>query len=77
MKTCIKKIAITGFVILASAVVFTISINDSSIDSLRANATREGTRCKCVQAANHDCRFGSSIMVGYKVQCTGGDGGVD
>jgi hypothetical protein len=69
MKTNFKTILFSGFAVVATALAFTLSIKDSSLESLRANA---GT--KCVAASNSDCRSSSTgnIYTGYKAQTIGG-----
>ncbi|MDQ8140570.1 hypothetical protein [Chryseobacterium sp. CFS15] len=65
----IKTILFLGFGFVASAATFALTINDSSLESLRANAG-----IKCVEATNSDCRSASTgqIYTGYKAQTIGG-----
>ena len=69
MKTNFKAILFSGFAVIATALVFTLSVKDSSLESLRANAA-----IKCVSASNSDCRSSSTgnIYTGYKAQTIGG-----
>ncbi|WP_144282094.1 hypothetical protein [Chryseobacterium echinoideorum] len=65
----IKTILFSGFAVVATALAFTLTLKDSSLESLSANA---GT--KCVEATNSDCRSASTgqIYTGYKAQTIGG-----
>lgn len=69
MKTNVKTILFSGFAVIATAISFTLSFENSSLESLRANAAT-----KCVEASNSDCRSSSTgnIYTGYKAQTVGG-----
>jgi hypothetical protein len=72
MKKNIKKIIFTGLALVATGAIFTFSANDSSIESLRANAL-VAAGGKCVQASNSDCLSSSTgnIYTGYKAGTIG------
>jgi len=67
-----KTILFSGCAALMTAAVFSLSVKDSSLESLRANAA-----IKCVVASNSDCRSSSTgnIYTGYKAQPIGGTTG--
>lgn len=69
MKTNFKTFLLSSFALVATILTFTLSVKDSSLESLRANA---GT--KCVEANNSDCRSASTgqIYTGYKAEKIGG-----
>lgn len=67
----IIKILISSFSLIVSFIaILTLSINNSSLESLRAKATVSYSGCKCVASANDDCRSSNgNIYVGYKIVC--------
>lgn len=72
MQKNIKRMFIGFTAVLATAAIFSVTIKDSSLNSLRANAVASaGT--KCVQATNSDCKSPSTgnIYTGYKAQTIG------
>lgn len=73
MKAKISTILFSGAAVLATGAAFTLSVKDSSLESLRANALMAaGT--KCVAASNSDCLSPSTgnIYTGYKAGTIGG-----
>ncbi|MCT3745948.1 hypothetical protein BAS06_06665 [Elizabethkingia miricola] len=72
MKAKISTILFSGAAVLATGAVFTLSVKDSSLESLRANALAAGT--KCISASNSDCLSPSTgnIYTGYKAGTIGG-----
>ncbi|OPC25485.1 hypothetical protein BAX95_00805 [Elizabethkingia meningoseptica] len=73
MKAKISTILFSGAAILATGTILTLSVKDSSLESLRANALMAaGT--KCIQANNSDCLSPSTgnIYTGYKAGTIGG-----
>lgn len=69
MNKKIKTTLLAGLTAIAAVAVFTLSVNDSSLESLGAEAT--GT--KCVQTTNCDCESPSTgtIYNGYKLKNVG------
>lgn len=65
----IKTILFSTVTVLATVTAFTLTIKETSLESLRAEA---GT--KCVEATNSDCRSASTgqIYTGYKAKPIGG-----
>lgn len=57
--------------VIATTAVLTLSIKDSSLESLRANALESDT--KCVETTNCDCKSPSTgtIYNGYKLKNIG------
>lgn len=75
MQKNIKRILFGGLAVLATVAIFTLSVKDSSLESLRANAVElpgdGGT--KCVETTNCDCKSPSTgtIYNGYKLKNIG------
>ena len=73
MQKNIKRILFGGFAIVATAAIFSLSVKDSSLQSLRANAVVLPGGTKCVETTNCDCKSPSTgtIYNGYKLQNIG------
>jgi hypothetical protein len=81
MQKNIKRILVAGFATACTVVAFTMSVNNSSLQSLRANAQDQiiddsefaGAGTKCVEATNSDCKSPSTgqIYCGYKAAAIG------
>lgn len=73
MKNKISTFILSGCAALAAVAVFTLSVKDSSLESLRANA-KLAAGTKCVAASNSDCLSPSTgnIYTGYKAGTIGG-----
>lgn len=75
MQKNIKKMLAASLGLVVTAAIFSVSVEGSSLDSLRAKAVggsggsgAAGT--KCVQTTNSDCESSSTgqIYIGYKKQ---------
>ncbi|MDV2446358.1 hypothetical protein CMU93_02455 [Elizabethkingia anophelis] len=73
MKTKISTILLSGFAIVITVATFSLSVENNSLESLRASAKMlAGT--KCVPATNSDCLSVSTnqIYIGYRKATIGG-----
>ena len=75
MQRNIKRMLIGCFAVVVTAATFTLSVKDSSLESLRANAfvLPEDGGTKCVETTNCDCKSPSTgtIYNGYKLKNIG------
>lgn len=73
MQKNIKRMLIASFAIVATAAIFSLSVKDSSLESLRANAVVDPGGTKCVETTNSDCKSPSTgtIYNGYKLRNIG------
>lgn len=73
MQKNIKRILFGGFAVVATAAIFTLNTNSSSLQSLRANAVEAPGGTKCVETTNCDCKSPSTgtIYNGYKLKNIG------
>jgi hypothetical protein len=72
----IKRVITASVAVVATVAVFSLSATDSSLGSLRANATElppEEGGTKCVETTNCDCKSPSTgtIYNGYKLKNIG------
>lgn len=74
MQKNIKRMFIGCVAVLATAAVFSLTVKNSSLESLRANALIDASGdTKCVRASNCDCESPSTgtIYCGYKAKTVG------
>ena len=70
MQKNIQRILFACFAVVATAAVFTLSVEDSRLESLRAHAAGD---TKCVEVKNSDCKSPSTgtIYNGYTLRKIG------
>ncbi|MDR2206370.1 MAG: hypothetical protein LBE36_09495 [Flavobacteriaceae bacterium] len=63
MNTIIKKVLFSGLIAVVTVAIFSLSVRDSSLESLKANAAG---RTACLPSEGVDCAGTGGIYINYK-----------